>query len=94
MSPIRCARPPEAGAAELRAITTRVDLLSSAAGMYMAEHRHDASLNPFARHAADLLFAAGADLDQAEVAAAEVLVILRRPMSQAGSVAPAPPADS
>lgn len=56
--------------AELRAITTRVELLSSAAGTHMAMFRSGSS--PFSREAADFLLAAGADLDQAEVEAAAV----------------------
>lgn len=55
---------------ELRAITTRVELLSKAAGTHMAMFR--AGISPFSREAADLLFAAGADLERAEAEAATV----------------------
>lgn len=67
--------------AELQAITTRVDLLSHAAGVCMAQHRYSADVHPFARRSADLLFAAGAQLDLAEKQAAISLEALspRRP---------------
>lgn len=55
---------------ELRAITTRVELLSEAAGAHMAMYR--AGISPFSRDAADFLLAAGADLAQAEARAAAV----------------------
>lgn len=55
---------------ELRAITTRVELLSEAAGAHMAMHR--SGVSPFSRAAADFLLAAGADLEQAKVRAATV----------------------
>lgn len=38
----------------------------------MADHRADPVLHPFARRAADLLLAAGGDLEQAELEAARV----------------------
>lgn len=60
----------DAAVAELQAITSRVDLLSEAAGVCMAQHRYSAAVHPFARRAADLLFAAGADLGLAEKQAA------------------------
>lgn len=56
--------PVEDAVAELRAITIRVDLLSQAAGGHMGRYRHRPSANPYARAAADLLLAAGADLEQ------------------------------
>lgn len=62
---------------ELRAITTSVPELSAAAGTFMAGHRADPRLHPFDRDAADLLFAAGADLELAEVEAAAVAERLR-----------------
>lgn len=65
-----------AAVAELRAITTRVDLLSEAAGVCMAQHRYSAAVHPFARRAADLLFAAGAELELAEKQAALSLASL------------------
>lgn len=55
---------------ELRAITTRVELLSRAAGVHMAMFR--SGVSPFSREAADLLLVAGADLEQAEAQAAFV----------------------
>lgn len=55
---------------ELHAITTRVELLSRAAGVHMAMFRSGSS--PFSREAADFLLAAGADLAQAEAEAAAV----------------------
>lgn len=55
---------------ELRGITARVDLLSQAAGVCMAQHRYSAEVHPFARRSADLLFAAGAELELAEKQAA------------------------
>lgn len=60
----------QAAVSELRSITTRVELLSSAAGTHMAMFR--SGISPFSREAADFLLAAGADLDQAEVEAAAV----------------------
>lgn len=62
--------------AKLQAITTRVDLLSEAAGVCMAQHRYSAAVHPFARRSADLLFAAGADLELAEKQAALSLASL------------------
>lgn len=59
--------------AELQAITTRVDLLSQAAGVCMAQHRYSATVHPFARRSANLLFAAGAELELAEKQAARSL---------------------
>lgn len=59
--------------AELRAITNRVDLLSQAAGVCMAQHRYSATVHPFARRSANLLFAAGAELELAEKQAARSL---------------------
>lgn len=60
----------EDAVAELRAITIRTDLLSQAAGVCMAQHRYGAEVHPFARRSADLLFAAGAELELAEKQAA------------------------
>ncbi len=62
--------------AELQAITTRVELLSQAAGVCMAQHRYSAAVHPFASRSADLLFAAGADLELAEKQAALSLASL------------------
>ena len=61
----------EVAIGELLAITTRVELLSWAAGVHMAMFRSGSS--PFSREAADFLLAAGADLGQAEVEAAAVV---------------------
>lgn len=60
----------ERAVTELRAITTRVDLLSDAAGTHMAMFRSGTS--PFSRQAADFLLATGAELELAEAEAARV----------------------
>lgn len=65
--------PDEPALAELHAITRDPALLGQAAGAFMAAHRDDPRLNPFARRAADLLLAAGGDLAAAE-AEAELVV--------------------
>lgn len=64
--------PIEEAVAELQAISADPVALGTAAGLFMAGHRHDAHINPFDRHAADLLLAAGGDLEAAELYAAEV----------------------
>lgn len=69
----------DAAVAELQAISTSPVLLGEAAGSYMAGHRFDATLYPFDRRAADLLLAAGGDLEAAERKAAEVARSLREP---------------
>lgn len=61
---------PEDSVIELRAITTRVELLSQAAGTHMAMYK--SGISPFSREAADFLLAAGADLEQARAVAAAV----------------------
>lgn len=67
----------DAAVAELQAISTSPTLLGTAAGAFMAGHRHDPHINPFDRRAADLLLAAGGDLQVAEVEAAAVTRVLR-----------------
>lgn len=62
----------EAAVVELVGVTASPVLLGRAAGTYMAAHRADPALNPFARRAADLLLAAGGDLGEAEAEAARV----------------------
>lgn len=69
--------PTEEAVAELQAISADPTALGAAAGLFMAGHRHDAHINPFDRHAADLLFAAGGDIEAAEAEAALVLRNLR-----------------
>lgn len=67
--------PDELALAELHEITRDPELLGEAAGAFMAAHRDAPRLNPFARRAADLLLAAGGDLEAAE---AEALLVRER----------------
>lgn len=58
---------------ELQEISTRPDLLAQAAGSAMADYRDGPHISPNARVAADLLLAAGAESEDAQEVAAEVL---------------------